>query len=95
MRNLGGAIGIALVNTWLGDGDIAVRDSVVCEAVAGEAAEGSLYLVSNRRPQEFRVVLARGGVDESGRFALDAAQLDALEIAAGDSVRIAPLQPTR
>lgn len=73
----------------------AVRDSVVCEAAAGEPAEGSMYLVSNRRPQEFRVVLARGGADDSGRFVLDAAQLDALEISAGDSVRIAPLQPVR
>ncbi|MCX9156454.1 arginine N-succinyltransferase [Niveibacterium sp. 24ML] len=73
----------------------AVRDSAVCEAAAADKPDGSLFLVSNRRPHEFRVVLAHGAVGEGGRFALTGAHLDALEISAGDSVRVVPLQATR
>lgn len=73
----------------------AVRDSVVCEAAAGEPAAGVMHLVSNRKLQEFRVVLAAGVVDPSGRFALGEADLAALEVDAGDSLRVVPLQPAR
>ncbi|GAA5180917.1 arginine N-succinyltransferase [Niveibacterium umoris] len=73
----------------------AVRDSVVCEAASGASTGGALHLVSNRREQEFRVVLARGALDDSGRFALDDESLAALELDAGESIRIVPLQPAR
>ena len=73
----------------------AVRDSVTCEAVATDKAEGNLYLVSNRRPHDFRAVLAHSALTPDGRFALVGENLDALEIAAGDSVRVVTLQASR
>jgi arginine N-succinyltransferase len=73
----------------------AVRDSVVCEAAAGEPAGGVEHLVANRREASFRVVLARGEVDPEGRFALPGAQLEALALEPGASLRVVPVQPPR
>lgn len=73
----------------------AVRESVVCEAAAGGPAEGPLHLVSNRDERAFRVLLAPGAVDGEGRFALAGADLAALGVGAGASVRVVPVQPAR
>jgi arginine N-succinyltransferase len=72
----------------------AVRESVVCEAVAGGPGEGPLHLVSNREERAFRVVLARGAV-VAGRFALADRELAALGRAPGDGLRVVPVQPGR
>lgn len=71
----------------------AVRESTLCEATAGGPGEGPLHLVSNRDERAFRVLLAPGGVDAGGRFALADADLGALGVAPGARVRVVPVQP--
>lgn len=73
----------------------AVRESTVCEAAAGGPGAGPLHLVANRDEHAFRVLLAPGAVDAEGRFALANADLEALGVAAGASVRVVPVQPAR
>lgn len=73
----------------------AVRESRVCEAAAGGPGAGPLHLVSNRDERAFRVLLAPGAVGAEGGFALAEADLEALGVAAGASVRVVPVQPAR
>jgi arginine N-succinyltransferase len=73
----------------------AVRESTVCEAVAGDPGEGPLHLVSNRDERAFRVLLAPGALDANGRFVLADADLEALGCAPGSPVRLVAVQPAR
>lgn len=66
-----------------------LRLSQVVEAVEGEVGEGRPFLVSNRKADDFRVIVARGEVVE-GRFVLSAQDLDRLRLAAGQSLRVVP-----
>ena len=74
-----------------------VRDSQLAIAAqqgddASETTAAPLLLVANTRREDFRVIVA-GGAIRFGRLALASRQLDALQVAEGDPLRVATLNP--